>query len=323
VELHGAPCYYQACNYVKVISARFLTVAGRHVRVFTRGTGTPAVFFDTALGTPAEEWDLVAAGLPGGARVILWDRPGTGRSEGPVLGPDEFPDAAAELLGQLDARPVVAVGHSMGGLNVLCLALSHPELVAGAVFVDPSHPDQDQRMPSYEGQSGRVKDWFMRLSERVGQPPGWITGPVGSGLSIVATGMAPLLARYSGNHGGLLPPSTSGVRLMAAMAPVVAANVRSFAAEARTYAPQLETARHLLATRVFPPIPLVVLTGQQTQADENRAHIWDDMHEGLARLSPHGRHIRLDCGHAIPFTNAADVVAAISQVRSEARCTPS
>lgn len=292
-------------------------VAGRKVRVLTRGSAGPAVFFDSALGTPAEEWDLVANRLDPEARLILWDRPGTGRSEGPVMDPGRFPDAAAELLGQGDAGPVVAVGHSMGGLNVLSLALAHPHLVAGLVLVDPSHPAQNQRMPASEGSSAKVEDWFIRLSHRVRQPPGWITGPVGAGLSLMGSAAAPLLARYSRGH-GLLPQSASGVRLMAGMAPVVVANVWSFTAEASTYAPQLQAARDLLADRPFPAIPVVVLTGRQTQAPSpERARLWDDMHEELAGLSPLGRHIRLDCGHAIPFTHPSDVAAAIDQVRAQ------
>ena len=36
-------------------------------------------------------------------------------------------------------------GHSVGGVLIRCFARRHPELVAGLVFVDSSHPDQLRR----------------------------------------------------------------------------------------------------------------------------------------------------------------------------------
>jgi len=76
-------------------------------------------------------------------RVVAYDRPGLGRSEG-------RPDGAGTLAMQADAaaavirargleRPVV-VGHSFGGSVALRLALDHPDLIGGLVLISaPSH----------------------------------------------------------------------------------------------------------------------------------------------------------------------------------------
>jgi pimeloyl-ACP methyl ester carboxylesterase len=44
----------------------------------------------------------------------------------------------AEAVRQEEAAPVVVVGHSLGGLVALRLALDEPELVAGLLLLDPS-----------------------------------------------------------------------------------------------------------------------------------------------------------------------------------------
>ena len=72
-------------------------------------------------------------------RVVLVDRQGTGRAAS--LGPATLPSgsaAYAEVLRELDAGPALVVGQSLGGAMALQLAIDHPELVSGLVFVDPT-----------------------------------------------------------------------------------------------------------------------------------------------------------------------------------------
>lgn len=79
-----------------------------------------------------------------GARVVLHDRPGTGKSAeaGSLAG------AAAHLgslIRRLDLGPVVVVGQSLGGAVGVLLARDHPELLAGLVLLDPT-PVNDPRL---------------------------------------------------------------------------------------------------------------------------------------------------------------------------------
>ncbi len=77
-------------------------------------------------------WDVERATLAGRLRVVMWDLRGHGRS-----GWGDPPNATIDQLGRdlyavmkatAPTGPVVLVGHSMGGMAILGLAESHPEL---------------------------------------------------------------------------------------------------------------------------------------------------------------------------------------------------
>lgn len=81
-----------------------------------------------------------------GYRVVLWDqrghgRSGTGGKESYDI--DQLGDDLARIIEQVVPRgPIVLVGHSMGGMTMMALALEHPALIAhrvvGAAFVATS-----------------------------------------------------------------------------------------------------------------------------------------------------------------------------------------
>jgi pimeloyl-ACP methyl ester carboxylesterase len=73
-------------------------------------------------------------------RCLAVDLPGYGQSP---RGPERatipgYADTLADLIRQLSDRPVVLVGHSMGGMICLTLALRHPELVERLVLLCPT-----------------------------------------------------------------------------------------------------------------------------------------------------------------------------------------
>lgn len=72
--------------------------------------------------------------------VIAIDLPGYGQS--PLLAETttipKYVDLLADLIGQISDGPVVLVGHSMGGMISLTLALSHPVLVERMVLLSPT-----------------------------------------------------------------------------------------------------------------------------------------------------------------------------------------
>ncbi|MER5435104.1 alpha/beta hydrolase [Streptomyces sp. NPDC002588] len=74
-------------------------------------------------------------------RVIAPDLRGHGRSSGLTGGqrPRDFAADLSELLDDIDAGPVVVVGHSLGALVASVLAVEYPSLVRGVVAVDPSY----------------------------------------------------------------------------------------------------------------------------------------------------------------------------------------
>ena len=251
--------------------------------------------FDAALGTPLEEWSLVAPAVAREARVVLWDRPGIGRSEdGPPLSARDFADAMRQLLQHLDLDSAVFVGHSRGGLNVLCLALLHAELIRALVLVEPSHPDQDERMP----RSSPGGDPLTRVAKVLSASPSWL--PRGAGTAVGAVG-ALLGARLS-----------PGARLMAEMAPLLTRRAGAITAEHEARATLLPEAQVLLRTRAFPPVPLEVLTGTSNyEGSPDDAEMWRSLHAELAALSPQGRQSLVECGHDVPFSRPDAVVDAV------------
>jgi pimeloyl-ACP methyl ester carboxylesterase len=72
-----------------------------------------------------------------GCRVVLHDRPGTGRAAGHGNLADA-PDSLHETLAELGLGPAVVVGQSLGGAVAELLACAHPGDVSGLVLLDPS-----------------------------------------------------------------------------------------------------------------------------------------------------------------------------------------
>lgn len=87
----------------------------------------------------AEEFGWLADRLAGEYRVV---RPsfrghgGSGRPDGPYLGPDYVADAVA-VLEQVVDGPALLLGHSLGGVVALAVAQQRPDLVRALLVIDP------------------------------------------------------------------------------------------------------------------------------------------------------------------------------------------
>lgn len=123
-------------------SGRMVRLGDVSVRVLERPGRDPAVVFLHGLPGTADDFDAVAARLPG-VRTIAFDRPGFGYSSG---GYHPFAQQLAtigRLLARLGVRgPVVLVGHSYGGTLALAYAEAHPRAVRGLVLVDAAAAGQ-------------------------------------------------------------------------------------------------------------------------------------------------------------------------------------
>jgi len=80
-----------------------------------------------------------------GWRHIAPDIPGYGRTAWPLapLPLAEQADLLADLCSDLGTGPVIAAGHSMGGVVALLLAERHPSLVRGVVDIDGNKSPAD------------------------------------------------------------------------------------------------------------------------------------------------------------------------------------
>lgn len=114
---------------------------GRTLQVTCTGTGDRTVVLDAGGSDWSSIWALIQPAIAKRARVCAYDRAGLGESD-PAAEP-RSPIAVVEDLRALlkhlsPTRPVVLVGHSLGGFNMKLYAAIYPADVAGLVLLDPS-----------------------------------------------------------------------------------------------------------------------------------------------------------------------------------------
>ena len=126
-----------------------------NVRLFftDEGTGGPTILFIHGYSCDSHDWIWQLPHFEASHRVIAVDLRGHGRSGVPETGFDarDFSDDLAGLIEGLGCGPVVAVGHSLGGLIASVLAAEHPSLVRAVVSVDPGYLIPDEMAPIFEG----------------------------------------------------------------------------------------------------------------------------------------------------------------------------
>jgi 3-oxoadipate enol-lactonase len=112
---------------------------GTRLFALEAGQGDPPLVFIHGNGADHSTWHHQIACFSRNRRVVAVDLRGHGRSG---RDPDErytqdaFVADVVAVLGAMGGRPSVLVGWSMGGSIASRIAVEHPELVAGVVFVD-------------------------------------------------------------------------------------------------------------------------------------------------------------------------------------------
>jgi aminoacrylate hydrolase len=99
----------------------------------------PTVLLVSGLGGAAHYWAPNLASLSAGFRVLAYDQRGTGQS--PDTLPDgytvaDMADEAADMLDEIGVGRCHVIGHALGGLIGLHLALARPALVDRLVLVN-------------------------------------------------------------------------------------------------------------------------------------------------------------------------------------------
>jgi pimeloyl-ACP methyl ester carboxylesterase len=277
---------------------------GRVVRWAEAGSGRPAVVLDAAIGEPGSlAWAGVMPLVAPRARVVAYDRAGIGASDPvrPLTLAAQVGDLAA-VAGEMGGRCVLG-GHSWGALLAQLVALSHPDLVAGLVLVDPAE-----------------EDFLAAL------PPGEIEREIASGQAI--------LDRY---EDGTLPDTVRDMfrpfaqRLTAdrqLQALILRAYVSCYespsqaqmvADEKRLVLDSLPLIRQRRAGRTLPDVPVVVFSATIGRANDQR-EMWTACHAKLAASVPRGKHVVLaDTSHATNQERATEIAEAVSDIIEESR----
>ena len=115
-------------------------------------------------------WTRVAQALEADYDVVMPDARGHGHSPGPdePYTSDLHADDLAGVIAALNLGQPVAIGHSMGAVNVSLLASRHPDSVSVAVLEDPPW----YLTPRTSGEAWRQRwlDWKQDIIERQKQP---------------------------------------------------------------------------------------------------------------------------------------------------------
>jgi pimeloyl-ACP methyl ester carboxylesterase len=117
------------------LAERRLRVKSRWIRYFVGGDGPPLVLVH-GLGGSATNWVDLAPLLSRHYRLVVPDLPGHGGSEAlaGASGLQPYADRVAAVIEHERAVPAPVVGHSLGGLVVLRLALRRPDAVSAVVL---------------------------------------------------------------------------------------------------------------------------------------------------------------------------------------------
>ncbi len=132
----------------KVNNKQRIDVGGYYLYMESAGTGTPTVIFESGMGCSTKSLANLAAEIQQVTRTILYDRAGLGQSDA-VPKPRTSQDVVDDLWrllqqAQIDG-PYLLVGHSFAGLHLRLFVHQFPQVVAGLVLLDASHPDQTLR----------------------------------------------------------------------------------------------------------------------------------------------------------------------------------
>ena len=292
---------------------RLIDIGGRRIQIDCRGTGGPTVVFEAGFGINGSlAWTKVHDDVAKFTRACAYSRAGIIWSDdkgGPHDGVGIARDLHATLAAAGESSPFVLAGHSLGGPYITIYTKLHGDEVAGLVYVDASHPDQQRRREAALGRP--LKFTAIATISRVASALSW-TGIV-------------RLGAY------LLPPGANVPGETVQVSKAFAA--KSFApalAEFDAIASTLDAAGSL---RKLGARPVVVLTNTKPLSEASLKGTGLSMAEGekldgvrlalqndMASWSSRGTHRLLDdAGHNIQFDRPDAVVTAIREVVDSVR----
>ncbi len=151
-----------------------IEAAGWTFAVHIAGSGRPVVLLHGLL-TDSRVWQPLVAALGDRYLTVAVDAPGHGATP-PRRGPFTLEEEADSLVALLDAAgitgPAAWVGHSMGGMKAMRVALAHPERVAALVLISTQPYEEPQRTARpYEAMIETAKEWGISydLARMIGQ----------------------------------------------------------------------------------------------------------------------------------------------------------
>lgn len=145
------------------------TRAGRMSYVVS-GSGTATLVLLSGAGVSLQGWGGLYPGIERLGRVFAWNRPGVQGSDAPTHAQTGAVVVAAlrELLRYAGlAPPYVLVGHSLGGLHANLFARLHPTDVAAVLFLEATHPRDQEVLRQHETGFARAIAKVLALPQKL------------------------------------------------------------------------------------------------------------------------------------------------------------
>ncbi|HEV2567896.1 alpha/beta hydrolase [Sphingomonas sp.] len=317
-----------------VAPAQLVEIGGkRRLNLVCMGEGDATVLFDAGGSDWSAIWGLVQPVVGKQARACAYDRAGLGHSD-PARGPRTPVAIAEDLHALIEAaalkKPIVLVGHSLGGFNVKLHAALYPEDVAGLVLVDPSEERTWDRTREMVRQ--KYGERLAARSELIdhGALAGLVEHYVGCRAAALEKPLDPSSTQYKRCSDPVRPKLGPDVAAMRQKIQVTPAYQAAQASEIAYSIYGTDSADPVYA-RLFRPgaladIPIRVLTHDLgTPTDPLEAlgvDQWLALHRESARLSRRGtQRIVPGTTHHIELDAPEAVVAAIAEVLAEIRAS--
>ncbi|WP_042478946.1 alpha/beta hydrolase [Bacillus ndiopicus] len=247
------------------------------------------VILDAGLSCCSLDWYYIQPQLANFARVLSFDRAGSGWSSS-INAPYTSEDVVNDLLHifeELQIKPpYILVGHSFGGLNMRLFASKYPEKVAALVLIDSVH---EKRYLSNEWDSARKKSHRKNLNV-------FRFGYITSGIGLPKLLKQPVGRKY------LPEPYQKHVKYIGYHPKSYEAAYKEFLYSEKS-ALQVEKSKALNAN-----LPVVVLSSKNTDPT------WVEHQSMLSKLTQHTRQIKTNCHHSIHLEDPDLVIETIKNI---------
>jgi pimeloyl-ACP methyl ester carboxylesterase len=289
---------------------RLVDVGGRRIQIDCRGTGSPTVVFESGLDINGSlSWTKVQDEVAKFARACAYSRAGiiwSDDKDGAHDGVGVARDLHATLAVANEKGPFVLVGHSLGGPYITIYTKLYGNEVAGLVYVDASHPDQQERMGAALGR--RLGSSSMVAVSKVVSHLRW-TGVVRLGALLLV-----------GHTPPNVPSETVKISTVFASKSTAAAiaekdSMPSTLAEAGTFRNLGARPVAVLTHNESLPDAVLKRQGMSKLEGEKLNSLWLDLQNDIASWSSRSKHRVLnDAGHLIQFDRPDAVATAVREV---------
>jgi pimeloyl-ACP methyl ester carboxylesterase len=292
---------------------RLIDVGGHRLHVVCRGSGHPAVVFESGIAASSLSWSLVQPAVAAFALACAYDRAGLAWSDAPSCPRtfDRIVDEFATVVSHVTAgRRCVLVGHSFGSFVVRAYASRHPEQVAGLVLVDPP-----TEWLSATPQRERLLVGARRLS-RIGAVLAHL-GVVRASLALLSGGAPAAPRRFAQLFGPLAARTLERlVGEVRKLPPEVHPTVQAHWSQPKCFHAMADYLRTLAddgatMSGLCPPpeVPVVVISAGNQPPDQIASH------RRLADAATHGRLVVAErSAHWVQFDEPEIIVRAVREL---------